>query len=73
MEDNVDRTGMVFYEEPVAHILTLTIDGQWLTMADIVDEERNQLLWELIRTLVARAVGNTTMGLPYVSWKVRTK
>ena len=52
MEDEVDGTGMVFYKEPVAHVFALAIDRQWLAMANIVDEERYQLLWELIRTIV---------------------
>ena len=52
MENHIDGTGMILNIQPVAHILTLTIDGQRLTMADIVDKQRNQLLRELIRTVV---------------------
>ena len=58
MEDKVDGTGMVFYKEPVAHVFALAIDWQWLAMADVVDEERNQLLRELIRTIIVRTVGH---------------
>ena len=58
MEDEVDGTGMVFYKEPVAYILSFAIDRQWLSVADIVDKERYQFLRELIRTIVVRAVGN---------------
>ena len=58
MEDEVDGTGMVFYKEPVAHVLAFAIDRQWLAMADIIDEERNQLLRELVRTIVVGAVGH---------------
>ena len=57
MEDEVYGTGMVLYEQPVAHVFAFAIDGQWLAVANIVDEERNQLLWELVRTIVVRAVG----------------
>ena len=39
------------------HVLTLTIYWQWLAMTDIVDKQRNQLLWELVWTIVVRAVG----------------
>ena len=35
-----------------------TIYWQWLAMTDVVDEQRNQLLWELIWTVVVRAVGH---------------
>ena len=53
----IDGTGMIHYIQPVAHVLTLTIYWQWLAMTDIVDEQRNQLLWELVWTVVVRAVG----------------
>ena len=57
MEDDVDGTGMIYYIQPVTDILTLTIYWQWLAMTDIVDEQRNQLLCELVWTIVVRAVG----------------
>ena len=56
VENKVYGTGMVFHEQPVAHILTLAIYGQRLAMADVVDKERYQFLRELIRTIVVRAV-----------------
>ena len=56
MENQVDSTGMVLYEQPVAHVLALAIDGQWFAVTDVVDEKRNQFLWELIRAIVVRAV-----------------
>ena len=34
---------MIYYIQPVAHILTFTIYWQWLAMTNIVDEQRNQL------------------------------
>ena len=58
MEDKVDGTGMVLNEQPVAHILTLTIDRQRLAMADVIDEQRNQLLRELIGAVVVGTVGD---------------
>ena len=72
VENHIDGTGMIYYIQPVAHILTLTIYRQWLAMTDVVDEQRNQLLWELVWTIVVRAVGHDG-GIPYVSWKARTK
>ena len=57
MEDDVDGTGVIHYIQPVAHVLTLAIHRQWLAVADIVDEQRNELLRELIRTVVVRTVG----------------
>ena len=47
MEDEVDGTSMIDDIKPVANVLTLAIDRQRLTMADIIDEQRNQFLREL--------------------------
>ena len=58
VEDEVDGTGVVLNEQPVAHVLALAIDGQRLAVADVVDEQRNQLLGELIGAVVVRAVGD---------------
>ena len=58
VENHIDGTSMIHYIQPVAHILTLTIYWQWLAMTDVVDEQRNQLLWELVWTIVVRAVGH---------------
>ena len=58
MENDVDGTSMIFNIEPVAHVLTLTIDGQRLTVADVVDEQRYQLLGELVGTIVVGAIGD---------------
>ena len=52
MENDVDGTRMVLNIQPVANILTFAINRQRLAMADIVDKQRNQLLWELIWTIV---------------------
>ena len=57
MEDDVDGAGVIHYIQPVAHVLTLAIYRQRFAVADIVDEQRDELLGELIRTVVVRAVG----------------
>ena len=58
VENHIDGTGMIYYIQPVAHVLTLTIYRQWLAMTDVIDEQRNQLLRELVWTIVVRAVGH---------------
>ena len=58
VENHINGTGMIYYIQPVAHVLTLSIYRQWLAMTDVVDEQRNQLLWELVWTVVVRAVGH---------------
>ena len=39
VENHIDGTGMIYYIQPVAHVLTLTIYRQWLAMTDVVDEQ----------------------------------
>ena len=56
MENHIDGACMVFYEEPVAHILALAVNRERLLVADVVDEKRNQFFGELVRTVVVGAV-----------------
>ena len=56
MENHVDGAGMVFHEEPVAHVLALAIDRKRLLVADVVDKKRDELFGELVRTVVVGAV-----------------
>ena len=56
VEYQVDGTGVVLDEEPVAHVLTLAVDGQRTAVADVVDEQWDELLGELVRAVVVRAV-----------------
>lgn len=43
VEDKVDGTSVVFYIEPVAHILTLSVDRQRFAVTDVIDKQRNEL------------------------------
>ena len=56
MEDEVYRPRMVLDIQPVAHILAPAIDRKRSAVADVVDEERYQLLRELVRAVVVGAV-----------------
>ena len=58
VEDEVDGTCVVFHKQPVADVFTLAVDGKRLAVADVVDEQGYQLLWELVGTIVVRAVGH---------------
>ena len=44
--------------QPVADVLPAAVHRQRSSAADVVDEKRDQLLRELVRTVVVRAVGN---------------
>lgn len=52
MEDGVDGTGVVNDIKPVTHVLTLAVDRQRLAVTDVIDEQRYQLLGELIGTVI---------------------
>ena len=56
MENHVDGAGVVFHEEPVAHVLALAVNRERFLVTDVVDEKRNQLFGELVRTVVVGAV-----------------
>ena len=58
VEDQVDRPCMVLDVEPVTHVLALAIDRKRLAVTDVVDEQRDEFLRELVRTVVVRAVGH---------------
>ena len=56
MENHVNCAGMVFDKEPVANILALAVNRQRLLVANVVDEQRDELLGELVRAVVVAAV-----------------
>ena len=56
VEDPVDRPGVVLDVEPVADVLAAAVDGQRPAVAYVVDEQRYELLGELVGTVVVRAV-----------------
>ena len=56
VENDVDSAGVILHIEPVAYVLSFAVDGQRLSVPDIVDEERDELLRELVGTVVIGAV-----------------
>lgn len=58
VENQVDGAGVVFYKQPVAHILALAIHRQRFAVADIVDKKRYQLFGELVWPIIVGAVGH---------------
>jgi len=55
---HIDTLGMVIYIQPVTHIFTITVYRQFLALQGIVDDKRDQLLRELVRSIVVGAVGD---------------
>ncbi len=58
VEYRVDGAGVVDDIEPVAHVFPLAVDRKRLAVTDVVDEQRNELLGELVWAVVVRAVGH---------------
>ena len=50
------RAGMVVDVQPIADVLALTVDRDGLTTQALQDDHRDELLGELIRSVVIRAV-----------------
>ena len=48
---------MVLDVEPVANLLAIAVDGQWLAGQGVVNDERDQLFREVVGAVVVRAVG----------------
>ena len=58
VEDHVDGPCMILDVQPVAHVLPAAVHGQRLLVADVVDEQRDELLRKLVGPVVVRAVGH---------------
>ena len=58
VEDEVNGSCMILHIKPVADVLSLAINGQRLSVSDIVDEQGNEFLGELIRTVIIGTVGD---------------
>jgi len=56
--DDVERPGVVLNIQPIADILSLSVHRQAFTGHGIQDRERDQLLWEVIGSVVIRTVGD---------------
>lgn len=57
MVDQVDRSGVVDYIEPVPGIFAVAVDRQRFIVQDIVDAQRDQLFGEMVRPVVVGTVG----------------
>ena len=53
---HIDCLRVILHIQPVAHILSVAVDGKLLALQCIVDDQRNQLLGELIGSVVVGAV-----------------
>ena len=56
--DEVDGASVVHHIEPVAYVFAFAIDGEGAAVADVVDEQRDELLGELVGAVIVRAVAD---------------
>lgn len=56
--DEVDGASVVHHIEPVAYVFAFAVDGEGTTVADVVDEQRDELLGELVGAVIVRAVAD---------------
>ena len=56
--DEIDGASVIHDVEPVAHVFSLAVDGEGTTVANVVDEQRNELLGELVGAVVVRTVAD---------------
>ena len=54
--DHINPFCMIVYIEPVADVLAIAIDREFLALKRIVDNQGDELLWELVRAVVIGAV-----------------
>ena len=57
-KDQIDRFAVVLHIQPVSDVEALAVDGKRLVMKRIGDHERDQLLRELIRSVVVGAAAD---------------
>lgn len=58
MKDRVDGRGVIEHPQPVTNILPFSVHRKRFFQPDVVDEERDEFLGKLARTVVVRAVAD---------------
>ena len=59
VNNQINSLAVIFNIQPVTDIQTLAVNRQWLVSQSISNHQRNQLLREVIRTIVVGATGNS--------------
>ena len=57
LNENIQGAGVILDVKPVAHILPVAVDRQHLPFKAVQNEERDQLFWKMVRTIIVRTVG----------------
>src|SRR6267154_3887820 len=69
LKDCQNSAAIVFHVQPVALLLTVAIDGKWLTLKRIGDHEGQELFWKLIGAVIVR--GTRKQSRKFVGANVR--
>ena len=59
-ERHKDGAGMLVRKDPLAHVETIAIDGQWTVFHCVRDQNGNQLFGKLVGTVIVRAPGDNS-------------
>src|SRR5690606_13347961 len=73
MENQIDSSCMIYYKKPVASIFPIAIDRKRFVMDNIMDTQRYQFFWEMIRSIIVRAIGyhyGQSVGIVIGSYKM---
>src|SRR5699024_1869794 len=61
--NQMQSTHMIFYMNPVAHLITLPINGQRPSSKRLLDHKRDELFWILIRSVIINAMCDDAWNL----------
>src|SRR6516165_502122 len=50
------RASMILDKEPIAYVASIAVDRQCLAMQRVQYDERDKLLWKMIRTIIIRTI-----------------
>src|ERR1700751_1459867 len=53
---HTERLTMVNHVEPITHILTVSVYGQWFALSCVEDHQRDEFFRKLVGSVVVRAV-----------------
>ena len=63
MDHQVDSLAVIFHVQPVTYICPVTINRKQLAFEDIFNNQRYQLFWKVIRTVIVRTAGDADRHL----------
>ncbi len=56
-QHGADRFAVIADDQPVAYLLAIAVDRQWLASERFGDYQRNELFWKVVRAIIVRTIG----------------